>query len=398
LENGTINLAVPTGQDGSGLTILVGPNNAGKSTILEALIAATQSTHQSPTFSEGQRNTKAAISIKLTDTNGEVRCLSGTPRGGAVAQVVGSNWPDYNSVYHIPSRRQFPQHFGQHSTTPLDNYKLNYQRLNPVRGSQLQFHLRMAEIFGSAEEFQSFNSILRDIDPVFPDWFIEQSDSGNQYVKCQVGSYSHSSDGLGEGLISLMVIADALLTSRKGHIVTIDEPELSLHPSLQRSILSRLKLFSRDRQFLISTHSPLFIDWQSISAGAAVIRVARGVNGTELFPLTDQTRAMISSITENINNPHILGLDANETFFIDDGVVIVEGQEDVILYKHVFQQLNVPFSGKFFGWGAGGAGNVKLIAKILTDFGFKKVAIVLDGDKQEDAARLRKEFPNYIVE
>lgn len=49
-----LRLAVPNGTLGSGLTMLIGPNNAGKSTVLEALRAF--SSEEPKSFTEGKRN------------------------------------------------------------------------------------------------------------------------------------------------------------------------------------------------------------------------------------------------------------------------------------------------------------------------------------------------------
>jgi predicted ATPase len=58
-----------------------------------------------------------------------------------------------------------------------------------------------------------------------------------RYLKIKLaGNYSHSSEGLGDGVISLMFIADALHDSPEGSMLVIDEPELSLHPSLLRRL------------------------------------------------------------------------------------------------------------------------------------------------------------------
>lgn len=65
----TLNLAVPVDdKEGSGLTIIVGANNSGKSTIWEAFRAL--SGQQDVSFTEGQRNKNAnhQIKISISDT------------------------------------------------------------------------------------------------------------------------------------------------------------------------------------------------------------------------------------------------------------------------------------------------------------------------------------------
>jgi hypothetical protein len=38
---------------------------------------------------------------------------------------------------------------------------------------------------------------------------------------------------------------------------------------------------------------------------------------------------------------------------LDDGVILVEGQEDVVYYRKIVQQLGIDMSGSFAGWGVG---------------------------------------------
>jgi AAA15 family ATPase/GTPase len=51
-----LHLAIPDGRPGSGLTILVGANNSGKSTVVEAFEALARSKGNLPSFSVGKRN------------------------------------------------------------------------------------------------------------------------------------------------------------------------------------------------------------------------------------------------------------------------------------------------------------------------------------------------------
>lgn len=96
------------------------------------------------------------------------------------------------------------------------------------------------------------------------------------------------------------------------------------------------------------------------------------------------------------SNPHVSGLDGRELFFLEDHVILAEGQEDVILYPLVAEQIGIPIIGSFFGWGAGGAGNIRYLCCGLSDLGFRKVAALLDGDKAAEAQRLRKLFPEFF--
>jgi hypothetical protein len=96
----------------------------------------------------------------------------------------------------------------------------------------------------------------------------------------------------------------------------------------------------------------------------------------------------------NDNNPHILGLVAQEILFVEDHVILVEGQEDVVFFKRVQAEIE-PLAGTFFGWGVGGAENMDKIATILKELGFARVVGVLDGNRADLAQTLSDQFPAF---
>jgi hypothetical protein len=107
-------------------------------------------------------------------------------------------------------------------------------------------------------------------------------------------------------------------------------------------------------------------------------------------------RSRISSLLADLNNPHVLGLDANEAFFLTDRVILLEGQEDVMFFPKVLSDLDVRTGGHFYGWGVGGADKLGTIAQILNDLGFAKVAAILDANKAHLISDLQNEFPEYL--
>ena len=240
-----------------------------------------------------------------------------------------------------------------------------------------------------------FDSVLaRVLDPL-PEWGLEQSDTGQHYLKLRFDSDSHNSDGMGDGILSLFFIVDALYDSKPGDTVVIDEPELSLHPALQRKLRALMSEYASSRQIIYATHSPYFVDWDDIGNGSQVIRVHRRNCTTVASPLSPPTVQKLLALRENRNNPHILGTDAREAFFLEDGAILVEGQDDVAAYRAMAKQLGVQIRGTFFGWGVGGASNMRTIAHMLFDLGFERVVGILDNNMSQMRAQLAREFPSY---
>jgi predicted ATPase len=390
-----LRFALPDGRSGSGLTTLVGPNNGGKSTIVEALRAlaapSAQDTQRPQSFTEGRRNKHAEdkISIRVTDVNGDVI-------GGLRTVVAGGSETEWvpsavdKQIFVLPSRRYFNPYFSKNTVT-RDRYMM-YFGFPSTRGAPLEFGSRLFQVQQNRE---AFDAELKKVMKVVPKWAIDQSDTGQHYLKVETGGLYHSSEGMGEGLVSLLIIIDALYDSSPGDMIVIDEPELSLHPSLQRKLAVLLSDYASDRQVVIATHSPYFVNFRALLCGARIARLHLRDGSSVVSALSESTVQDLVGFLDDRNNPHVLGLDAREAFFLEDGVILVEGQEDVVLYRRIADQLGIEIDGDFFGWGVGGAEKMRTIAALLSELGFEKVVGLLDGNRASLLPELETEFPHF---
>jgi predicted ATPase len=391
-----LKLALPSGAIGSGLTTIVGPNNAGKSTVTEAIRAVAHQTP--PSFADGRRNKKAGDRIEITivaDT-GATKTLRTIASGGSETEsAITGNLGNNLNIFSLPSRRYFSPLFNRGGDWGRGTYVAN----DPLPNSRANADEKGAQrLFAVQKNRAKFDQVLEKIMQPVPDWKIDQADSGQYYLKFSSGEHTHTSEGMGEGLVSLFLIVDALYDSNDGDTIVIDEPELSLHPAFQRKLALVLREFSGTRQIICSTHSPYFIDLLSFTNGGSIVRVYNDTEGSKIAPLSDTSRKNISGFLRNLSNPHIVGLDAREVFFLEDKIILVEGQEDSIIYPMIAEQLGLGLKGDVFGWGIGGADNMEIIAQILKELGFKKVFGILDGNKRERLAALKKAFPIYSFE
>ena len=141
--------------------------------------------------------------------------------------------------------------------------------------------------------------------------------------------------------------------------------------------------------------------------GAKVARVHKRESSTEIAQLSEGTTNALGGLLRDLNNPHILGLGAREVFFQEDGVIVVEGQEDVVFYPLVLDELvtkgyltqgfATDLKERFFGWGAGGADKIGTLLSLLNDLGFRQVAAIVDNDKKAIVGTLQGRFPDYEV-
>ena len=396
-----IPLATPNGQPGSGYNVFVGPNNSGKTTSLEA-IKYYHAPAQNISFSEGKRNTKSKksghVKIDYLADDGAKFTVETVPEGGS--QVIISGEANIDEIPYVLQSRRYTD-YEMHNPYPNQN-RGNFiiNQINNTRNRSYNLSGYEERIFRWREQKAEFDKMLHQIIIEPFDWTIEQSDNGAYYIKMIFanGSIIHTREGVGDGYWSIFTVVDALYDSKPGSIIAIDEPELSLHPSMQKRIIKIFEEYSANRQIIVTTHSPYFISINSILNMGSLIRFHKSLSGDIMINTIDaDDRAFIKSTTTNVNNPHILGHKALELFFAENGLVITEGQDDVIIISRICRGLGLHIHADFFGWGAGGMGNIPKILHMLRNLGYDNISAIYDGDKTKEYKNCKDLFPEYNI-
>lgn len=115
-------------------------------------------------------------------------------------------------------------------------------------------------------------------------------------------------------------------------VVIIDEPELHLHPRLQKKIYKLLEHLTEatGNQFILATHSPTFVSPSSIQY---VSRVYNEKGESKIIRLND---------TELPNSKHLFNIinsQNNESLFFADHVLLVEGISDKIFFEKAINSI-----------------------------------------------------------
>lgn len=121
----------------------------------------------------------------------------------------------------------------------------------------------------------------------------------------------------------------------KNGIIVIDEPELHLHPRWQLVLLDLFEELSNEtkNQFILSTHSPTFINEQSYKQ---LIRIYKDENNYSKPIVIKETASLkLKDIFHIINSTN------NEKIFFADVVVFVEGITDRLVFQKILEEKTV---------------------------------------------------------
>jgi predicted ATP-dependent endonuclease of OLD family len=382
----TLSFAIPNGKPGSGLTMILGQNNSGKSTVLEVLRRFTPGAE----FERADRYPGKDIRFELTNTSGETKALF--TQGSAQSQIDRPDiHPSEKKLYFVISRRQWRARFAKSISTKGDyrNHEQNRSKIDPDN----DFGRKLKEIESEKEKKVRFNKLMKRVFPDFSDWHVEL-DRGENFINYTTrGGVQHDADLFGDGVSSLLKMCALLLEGEQGDIIVIDEPELSLHPQAQKSLCELISEYSSNLQIIVISHSPYFIHWPDVRNGARIVRLAKkGDKECIVHGLSEQADyfGKLFTFAESWQQPQLLDTVAKEVFF-SVKCLFVEGQEDVGLLKKAARDLNIRLDFDLFGYGVGGAGNISHLCMMARDLGIQTAA-VYDGDKNADAVKAQTEL------
>ena len=379
-----ISFAIPE-NDQCGLTMIVGSNNTGKSTIFEALKTFSNSPYR---VGEAVRSraTNGIINLELELRDGQRVAMSNPDGGGQLTfddPTLGPQRAGNAVILPIPSRRMVN---AQHGVGNVGDVGGIFMRaLDVTRQNRgYTFEPALASIAHDAQKKRQLNTLIAEITNSEFDWTVDINTANNEYFKFRFATGDHSIEGLGEGVISLILMLLPFVENRHP-IVTIDEPELSLHPAWQKRLFNKLVNLSQATQIIIATHSPHFVDLGLVDGGAKIHRTYKTPTGrARIGSLNSATIRAFGDVMNSSNNPHTLGYEMREALFLEDKIIVTEGQEDVVALRRASDQVGLPLTGNLFGWGAGSASMITKVCRLLSDLGYTNVVGVFDAN--EDAA------------
>lgn len=394
------------------LTVIVGPNNSGKSRILKDIRNLTTTENRDSivlsdvdfSFPDTLEELLSSYQIStFKDENGNyyLRTLSSSMSSGHNLHV-GPDWEKSCSewIQNKPphSLRFFCNWFGNYFVTLLgteDRLRIvqespsgnvNKEVVNLLQafykeGKVAEDTLReiVRNTFGVdiKLDYTSLVNLVCRVGQQFDNLPIDPRDARLILESCE------TLDDQGDGIKSFISTILAILVGKRP-VLLLDEPEAFLHPP-QAMRLGELiaEQSNQSRQIIIATHSSdLLRGILNVRTDINILRVNKDNRGNEIKPLNASDVAAISKDPILSSSRILDGL-----FY--KGVVVVEADSDSIFYQRVSRQIRNSDEVHYTH-----AHNKQTIAKVLTPYinlGIKFATIV-----DFDVLRVRDEFKALI--
>jgi putative ATP-dependent endonuclease of OLD family len=215
-------------------------------------------------------------------------------------------------------------------------------------------------------------------------------------LRVREGDFTNSATEQGEGIQNALVLAILQVFAerrKQGAILLIEEPEMFLHPQMQRSLYKTLREIGKTNQVIYTTHSPHFVaipDYEEI----VLVRKNDGGTFVRLSNLPTNEKRKEKLLKE-------LDPERNELFFATR-ILFVEGDTEKLAFPEYARRLvfDIDKAGASI-IEVGGKRNLPEFARIAASFEIP-VGIVYDEDssdiedKQEEAM-YNKELNDFGV-
>ncbi|MCA9348663.1 AAA family ATPase [Candidatus Saccharibacteria bacterium] len=439
IKNEEFDLAVPNGQHGSGLTIVVGPNNVGKSNACRAIDAL---------FNKFSGDDKTHGTDDTTSI--EVEFISSDFEKSIETYVTENKQAAYKSAVldgSMHAKRSDEESISKIFLKQSDGTYKNSSGIDAPFGSWMKMRTidpeyttdeatkygttsilgdLLGKIFKEIEEEKRYDDLKDAFKDLFEDNSIFEKKSKDvsekvsgyikefygevginfvperpdlnaltKNVKTIVKDGSHDSEintkgsGLQRAVIIALIQAYAASFEKSEHkkpfYLTIDEPELSLSAQGQKKLLNALRVITQREQIILVTHSPYFANWTDLVNGAKIGRATFSKKeGTKLHWLdsTSKYSELIDNSEKEWQKPFILD-EATKEILFSNSVLMLEGQEDVGLVRKWANECDKLLPYDVFGYGVQGYVNFRPYLQMAQDTGLEKVAAIYDYGEAE---------------
>ncbi len=137
-------------------------------------------------------------------------------------------------------------------------------RLNPTGDNLLSVIYTLRNNY-SRTIYRQLKDFIIAAFPDFEDFSLPLAGSGVIELLWETRQGSFPAKSLSDGMLRFLGLAVLLLLPDPPSLITIDEPEIGLHPSLISLLAELLKQASERTQIIVTTHSPLLLNAEAIT-------------------------------------------------------------------------------------------------------------------------------------
>jgi putative ATP-dependent endonuclease of the OLD family len=233
-------------------------------------------------------------------------------------------------------------------------------------------------------------------DPSKVDLYFTPIDSFDFYKSLDLlikeDNFTVSAQEMGEGMQNAIVLAILQAfeqTQKKGAVLLIEEPEMFLHPQMQRTLYKTLRKIGQTNQVIYTTHSPHFV---AVPDYNEILLVRKQAGKTYV---TTSNLPIDSSRREKLVKE--LDPERNELFFASR-LLVVEGDTEKLAFPEYAKALGIDIDQA----GAtvievGGKRNLMEFARIAISFGIP-TGVVYDKDSSDFPKEKKAEEDAYNAE
>jgi predicted ATPase len=270
-----------------------------------------------------------------------------------IAAMSISDWNDISSTYKEFFSEGFPRYTcilrTLSSIFPVDRFELAKEKWPKIRLLHSKRHLGSGDIdpmFLQGSGMVDLLELLRDhedprldeinhlIQSILDNKSIEYASIEKDGRK-EAGVWDKQLQktlplsAIGVGVQEAVILATAIIMHRGG-IICLEEPELHLHPAMQRRLLEELVSFP-DTQFFITTHSAHIINAAESLTDIALFHLERDNKSTTVHTLSGSNRNNYFNVLQSLGYRASDLLQAN-------CIIWVEGPSDRIYLNYWIQQ------------------------------------------------------------
>jgi predicted ATPase len=275
------------------LTVLIGPNNTGKSSFLSAIqLLGTGQSRRSYTIMDHYRLEKeSVIEISGAPEYGSRR-FSKDSNDRRRMDFVEESLPNGIEFYRLPSSGAACRSEGFPDSSQAIPLNEDGSNLAAV----LDFMLRK-----DRKRFLGLVAALEKLIPGFEDLMIDTPDANTRHLRLKLDNgLELPGESLSSGVRHLIFFATLAYHPRAPQIILIEEPEVGVHPKRLKEIMELLRSISQGEhcspaaQVILTTHSPFLLDHVNLDTDQVLtFRRSEEAEGKRVIEPVDKQRLSV---------------------------------------------------------------------------------------------------------